>query len=194
MIIAITGLAVALIAVPSVVSAAEPGYFKGKKIDAIIGSSPGGGTDGTTRLVGRYLSKYLPGKPQIIYRNMPAGHGVKANNYFYNAVKPDGLTWFGGASSYVDPNNLRKKVVKYNPTKYEYIGAIIRGGSVITLRKDKLKNFTDKSMKPVIVGTLDGSRSWAQAMAWGAEYLGWNIRFVVGYPGSASLTLAARRG
>jgi tripartite-type tricarboxylate transporter receptor subunit TctC len=191
--VALTGLAVALVAMPSLASA-EPGLFKGKRVNALIGSSPGGGTDGTTRLVGRYLSKYLPGKPQIIFRNMPAGHGVKANNYFYNVVKPDGLTWFGGASSYVDPNNLRKKVVKYNPTQYEFIGAVLRGGSVVTLRKTKFKNLTDKSMKPVIVGTLDGSRSWAQALAWGARYLGWNIKFVVGYPGSASLTLAARRG
>jgi len=130
----------------------------------------------------------------MIFRNMPAGHGVKASNYFYNKAKPDGLTWFGGASSYVDPNNLRKKVVKYNPTHYEYIGAIIRGGSVMIMRKAMLKNLTDKSMKPVIVGTLDGSRSWAQGLAWGAEHLGWNLRFVVGYPGSAALTLAARRG
>ncbi len=168
--------------------------FKDKKINVIIGSSPGGGTDGTTRLVGRFLAKYLPGKPQMIYRNMPAGHGVKASNYFYNQAKPDGLTWFGGASSYVDPNNLRKKVVKYNPTEYAYIGAIVRGGSLLMLRKAVLKNLTDKSMKPVIVGTLDGSRSWAQALAWGSEYLGWNLRFVVGYPGSAALTLALRRG
>ena len=172
---------------------AAPDY-KDKKINVIIGSSPGGGTDGTSRLVGRFLAKYLPGKPQMIYRNMPAGHGVKASNYFYNKAKPDGLTWFGGASSYVDPNNLRKKVVKYNPTHYEYIGAIIRGGSVMMLRKSVLKNLTDKSMKPVIVGTLDGSRSWAQALAWGSEYLGWNLKFVVGYPGSAALTLALRRG
>ncbi|MCZ6447681.1 MAG: tripartite tricarboxylate transporter substrate-binding protein [Alphaproteobacteria bacterium] len=168
--------------------------FKDKKINVIIGSSPGGGTDGTSRLVGRFLAKYLPGQPQMIYRNMPAGHGVKASNYFYNQAKPDGLTWFGGASSYVDPNNLRKKVVKYNPTEYAYIGAIVRGGSLLMLRKAVLKNLTDKSMKPVIVGTLDGSRSWAQALAWGSEYLGWNLKFVVGYPGSAALTLALRRG
>ncbi|TDI67227.1 MAG: hypothetical protein E2O90_03190 [Alphaproteobacteria bacterium] len=172
---------------------AAPDY-KDKKINVIIGSSPGGGTDGTTRLVGRFLAKYLPGQPQMIFRNMPAGHGVKASNYFYNQAKPDGLTWFGGASSYVDPNNLRKKVVKYNPTHYEYIGAIIRGGSVMIISKAVLKNLTDKSMKPVIVGTLDGSRSWAQALAWGSEYLGWNLRFIVGYPGSAALTLALRRG
>jgi tripartite-type tricarboxylate transporter receptor subunit TctC len=168
--------------------------FRGKRVNVIIGSSPGGGTDGTSRLVGRYLQKYLPGKPQMIYRNMPAGHGVKANNYFYNDVKPDGLTWFGGASSYVDANNLRKKVVKYNPTKYEYIGAVNRGGSVVTINKAKIKNLTDKSLPPVVIGTLDGSRSWAQMLAFGVAHLGWNIKFVVGYPGSAALTLATRRG
>ncbi len=168
--------------------------FSGKRINVLIGSSPGGGTDGTSRLVGRYLEKYLPGKPQMIYRNMPAGHGVKANNYFYNRVKPDGLTWFGGASSYVDANNLRKKVVEYNPTHYVYIGAVIRGGSVVTIRKSKLKNLTDKSMTPVVIGTIDGSRSWAQMLAFGVQHLGWNMKFVVGYPGSSAMTLAIRRG
>lgn len=168
--------------------------FSGKRIDVIIGSSPGGGTDGTTRLVGRYLAKYLPGKPQMIYRNMPAGHAAKANNYFYNSVKPDGLTWLGGGSGYVDPNNLRRKVVKYNPTHYVFIGGINRGGSIVAVNKSKLKNLTDKSMKPVVIGTMDGTRSWATALAFGARHLGWNIKFVVGYPGTAALYLAARRG
>ncbi|MDX1484450.1 MAG: hypothetical protein R3229_08215 [Alphaproteobacteria bacterium] len=168
--------------------------FRGKRINVIIGSSPGGGTDGTSRLVGRFLEKYLPGNPRMIYRNMPAGHGVKANNYFYNQVKPDGFTWFGGASSYVDANNLRKKVVEYNPTHYKFFGAVNRGGSVVTINKKKIKNLTDKSMAPVVIGTLDGSRSWAQMLAFGVHHLGWNIKFVVGYPGSAALTLATRRG
>ena len=173
---------------------AESVSFKGKRINVIIGSQPGGGTDGTTRLVGRFLEKYLPGKPKMIYRNMPAGHGVKASNYFANVVKKDGLTWMGGASSYVDANNLRKKVVKYDPTKYAFIGAISRGGSVILIRKDRLANLTDKSKKPVIVGGLDGSRNWAQLILWGTDYLGWNVKFVIGYPGSAALALALRRG
>ena len=185
---------VAFAAAGSGAASAETVSFKGKRLNVIIGSSPGGGTDGTSRLVGRFLEKYLPGKPRMIYRNMPAGHGVKANNYFYNQVKPDGLTWFGGASSYVDANNLRKKVVEYNPTHYKYFGAVNRGGSVVTVRKSKLKNLTDKSLPPVIIGTLDGSRSWAQMLAFGVEHLGWNMKFVVGYPGSAALALATRRG
>jgi tripartite-type tricarboxylate transporter receptor subunit TctC len=175
-------------------ASAADASFKGKRINVIIGSSPGGGTDGTTRLVGRYLEKYLPGKPRLVYRNMPAGHGVKASNYFANEVPTDGTFWMGGSSSYLDANNLRKKVVKYNPTKYKYIGGIDRGGSVVVMRKSLLENLTDKSKKPVVAGVIDGSRTWAQMLLWGSEYLGWNIKFVVGYPGSAALVLAARKG
>jgi tripartite-type tricarboxylate transporter receptor subunit TctC len=168
--------------------------FKGKRIDAIIGSSPGGGTDGTTRLVGRYLEKNLPGKPRIVYRNMPAGHGVQALNYFAKVAKKDGTAWIGGSSSYVDPNNLRKSVVEYNPLKFNYIGAVARGGSVVTMRAEKIPNIYDKSKPPVVVGAVDGSRSWGQMMLWGKDKLNWNVKFVIGYPGSSALVLAARRG
>ena len=66
--------------------------FKGKTIDVILGSAAGGGTDGTTRLVGSFLEKHLPGNPSMRYRNVPGGHGAKALNYFMK-VKPDGLTF-----------------------------------------------------------------------------------------------------
>ena len=176
------------------VAQAQDVSFKGKRIDSIIGSSPGGGTDGTTRLVGRFLEKYLPGKPRIVYRNMPAGHGVQALNYFSKVAKKDGTAWLGGSSSYVDPNNLRKSVVEYNPLNFNYIGAVARGGSVVTVRQEKIPNVLDKSKPPVVVGAVDGSRSWGQMMLWGKDKLDWNIKFVIGYPGAPALVLAARRG
>ena len=55
-------------------------------------------------------------------------------------VKPDGTTWAGGSSSHVDPNSLRKDVVEYNPTKFEFFGGISRGGSIVFIRKDKLES------------------------------------------------------
>src|SRR5688572_7292272 len=152
--------------------------FKGKTIEVILGSAPGGGTDGTTRLVGSFLEKYLPGNPSMRYRNIPGGHGSKALNHF-NKVKPDGLTWVGGGSSHVDPNSLRKNVVEYDPTKFPIFGGVQRGGSVVFMRTDHKANLTDKSKPPVVVGVIDGDRSWEQMITWGAEFLGWNVRFVV---------------
>ena len=167
--------------------------FKGKTIDVVLGSAAGSGTDGTSRLVGSYLEKYLPGNPTMRYRNIPGGHGAKGLNYF-NKVKADGLTWAGGSSSHTDPNSLRKSVVEYNPTKFHYFGGVSRGGSIVFIRKDKLANLTDKTKPPVVVGVLDGNRSWEQMITFGKELLGWNVRFVVGYPGTSFMLLAVRRG
>src|ERR1700752_2328813 len=77
--------------------------FAGKKIDMYIGSSPGGGTDLSSRLIGEFVVKYLPGKPAIVYRNIPGGQGVKALNYFATQVKPDGLGFAGGSQGHFDP-------------------------------------------------------------------------------------------
>ena len=167
--------------------------FKGKTIEVILGSTAGGGTDGTTRLVGSFLEKYLPGNPNMRYRNLPGGHGAKALNFFMK-VKPDGLTWAGGASSHVDPNSLRKGVTEYDPTRFEYIGGVKRGGSIIIMRNAYKENLNDKSKPPVVVGAVDGDSNWEQMITWGAELLDWNVRFVVGYPGLASMLLAVRRG
>ena len=131
--------------------------FEGKTINVLIGSEAGGGTDNTTRLVGTYLQKYLPGNPSMRYRNMPGGHGAKALNFFMNRIEPDGLTWAGGSSSHIDPNSLRKDVVEYNPTQFRYIGGTSRGGSVVFIRKDRLANLTDPTLPPVVVGVLDGN-------------------------------------
>jgi tripartite-type tricarboxylate transporter receptor subunit TctC len=167
--------------------------FKGKTIDVILGSAAGGGTDGTSRLVGTYLEKYLPGNPTMRYRNIPGGHGAKGLNHFAK-LKPDGLSWAGGSSSHTDPNALRKSVVEYDPTKFHFFGGVSRGGSIVFIRKEKLANLTDKSKPPVVVGVLDGNRSWEQMITFGKELLGWNVRFVVGYPGTSFMLLAVRRG
>jgi tripartite-type tricarboxylate transporter receptor subunit TctC len=127
------------------------------------------------------------------YRNIPGGHGTKGLNYFAKA-KPDGLSWAGGSSSHTDPNALRKSVVEYDPTKFYFFGGVSRGGSIVFIRKDKLANLTDPSKPPVVVGVLDGNRSWEQMITWGKELLNWNVRFVVGYPGTSFMLLAVRRG
>ena len=168
--------------------------FKGKRVEAIIVSATGGGTDQSTRLVGRFLQKHLPGNPDIVFRNIPGGQGVTGLNYFAKQVKPDGFTWLGGGETHVTSTLLAREAVEYNPTTFQYIGGVSRGGSIIVMRQDKVRNLTDRSLPPVIVGEIDGSRSWGQLIMWGAETLGWNIRFVVGYPGTGPLALAAMRG
>lgn len=180
----------------SIGTAAAQVSFENKKVEVLIGSEVGGGTDTSTRLIARYLAHYLPGNPSMIIRNMPGARGTLALNNFVGSpnVKPDGLTWIGGGSAHIDPNAIARPQVKYDPYTFRYIGAVTRGGSILVLRKEKLANLSDKSLPPIIVGTIDGIGSWEQLIMFGQKALGWNAKFVLGYRGTQEMVLALQRG
>ncbi len=192
--ILLTCFAVCLFALMPPLFAAEQPFYEGKTIRFIIASGPGGGTDTAGRLVARYLPKYLPGNPKIVIQNMGGGGGTIANNYFASEVKPDGLTIMQDSSSGVASFARGGPSIKYDPRKFKVIGGVARPGSLLMIRNDAKARFTNKSAKPAVVGDTDGIRNWIAMTVWGAEYLGWNLRWIYGYPGSREQQLAIRQG
>lgn len=172
----------------------EKPYFKDKTIKIIVGSSAGGGTDSAARVVARFLPRYLPGNPLSIVQNMPGGGGIIANNYFYHVSKPNGLDIFQSSSATVTQFSRGGKRIKYDPREFRAIGAINRGGSVLMIRKDAHARLRDPKAKPVVVGDSDGTRDWLATTLWGAEQLGWNVRFIYGYAGTGEMVLAFQQG
>ena len=169
--------------------------FEGKTIKVIVASNAGGGTDLAGRLINRFMKKYLPGDPRFVYQYMGAGGGkIKAANYLANRIKPDGLTLMNTDSSPLQPHILRRKVIKYDPRKFIPIGGVHRGGSVLFVRKDAHKRLTDKNAAKVNVGGISGARAWQAMNVWGAEFLGWNLKWIVGYPGTGALIKAISQG
>ena len=51
-------------------------FYKGKRIQMLVGSSPGGGYDTYARLVTRHMGRYIPGHPRWIVKNMPGAAGT----------------------------------------------------------------------------------------------------------------------
>ncbi len=169
--------------------------FEGKTIKVIVASNAGGGTDLAGRLINRFMKKYLPGDPRFVYQYMGAGGGkIKAANYLANRIKPDGLTLMNTDSSPLQPHILRRKVIKYDPRKFIPIGGVHRGGSVLFVRKDAHKRLIDKNAAKVNVGGISGARAWQAMNVWGAEFLGWNLKWIVGYPGTGALIKAISQG
>lgn len=168
--------------------------FKGKTVTVILGTQPGDGTDTVARLMGRMLTKYLPGSPLMIYRNLPAGHGIQALNYFSEQVRPDGLSWFGGSGSSIRPETLRRKEVRYDPRNFHMFGGLPAPGGLVVVRKDAMPRLYDKTAAPVIMGDVDGNRASGQLGLWGSAFLGWNMKYVVGYAGTGAMTMAFKSG
>jgi tripartite-type tricarboxylate transporter receptor subunit TctC len=180
--------------VANVSAAAEAPFYEGKTLKILVSSGTGGGTDTAARLVSRFIGKYLPGNPRVLVQNMPGGGGTIANNYFFSEVKPDGLTIMQDSSSGIGNFVRGGPTIKYDPRKNRMIGGVARSGTLLMIRNDARERLTNRSAKPVVVGDSDGIRSWVAMTVWAAEYLGWNLRWIYGYPGSRELQLAIRQG
>lgn len=169
--------------------------LRGKTVTMVIGYAPGGGTDLLGRAIAASISNFLPGQPSVVVQNMPGAEGTIAANYLANQASTDGLTVAMGAATQTDPLYFRRPQSKYNPSQFKVIGGANRGGTGLFIRKSARARLEDRTRSPVIMGSLGGvPRAGMQAAAWGAQLLGWNIKWVVGYPGTSQLFAALHRG
>jgi ribosomal protein L21 len=175
--------------------AQEPVSFKNKKIRLVIGSAPGGGTDNVGRLVARYIGKFLPGQPSVYVQNMPGAGGTIALGYMTHRAKPDGLTFTISSQVTMDPLVFRRPNVQYDPRTFPLMGSVNRGGNIMFIHPRAKDRLLDKSAQPVIIGNIGPApRASVMPAIWGIAYLGWNAKWVTGYPGTSELMLAYDRG
>jgi tripartite-type tricarboxylate transporter receptor subunit TctC len=102
---------------------AQSSYYQGKTIKLVQGREPGGSGDIRSRAVAPFLSKYIPGNPNIVTEFMPGGGGRKAANYLFSTVRPDGLTIGHVSSGIVTSAVLRETGVQYDLDKFYWLGS-----------------------------------------------------------------------
>ena len=66
--------------------------YSGKRVELVVASSEGSGTDAFARIFQPFLEKYLPGSPTVVVANRPGGSGVVAGNWFDRNANDDGTT------------------------------------------------------------------------------------------------------
>src|SRR5215471_19502079 len=65
-------------------------FYAGKIIDFVIGYPPGGSNDVWARLIARNIGKHIPGKPNVVPKNMPGAGSFLAINTVYKVSPKDG--------------------------------------------------------------------------------------------------------
>src|SRR2546421_8043120 len=189
-------LRVALAALLAALPVAAAAQFAGKTVTIVVGYKPGGGYDATARLLARHLPKYIPGKPTVIVQNMPGGNSIIAANHMYNVAKPDGLTigTFNRNLPIAQLTNV--KGVKFDVTKFAWIGSAASETTVLALRADlPYASFDElrKAPKPVVIGTTGPGANTYDFPLLVKELLGVNLKLVTGYSSSADIMLAVER-
>ena len=183
------------LALAPLLAAAQPN-FAGKTITIIVGYKPGGGYDGTARMLARHLPQHIPGKPTVIVQNMPGGNSIIAANHMYNVAKPDGLT-IGTFNRNLPIAQLTGvQGVKFDITKFAWIGSAANETTILAIRDDlAYKTFADlrKAKEPVVIGSTGPGANTYDFPLLLKDMLGLNFKIVSGYSSSADIMLAVER-
>jgi tripartite-type tricarboxylate transporter receptor subunit TctC len=177
--------------------AQEQPSFQGQSIKVIVGFTSGGFYDRWSRLLARYVPKYLPGNPEMVVQNMPGAGGLIAANHMYSVAKPDGLT-VGMLSygMYLD-QLVGRSEVQYDVRKFNWLGSPERSDVLFYMRTDapykSIADVRSAATPPKCGSTGTAGTDYILARLL-EDTLGLKIETVLGYPGGSEIDLAVEKG
>ena len=188
--------ALALLAAPlaQAQDKAEP-FYKGKTINILVGFGPGGGYDLYSRLLSRYLGKYIPGNPEVVVQNMVGAGGVRAANNVYAAAAKDG-TYIAAVNQGAPMFKLLGgKGAQYDPAKFQWLGSMAHSNNTVYMwRASGIESLEDARKREV---SLAGSGVISDANIYPAilnALAGTKFKIINGYQGTNESNLALERG
>ena len=199
---ALVGAAVSLLALcPGLARAdAVSDFYRGKTINFIVGAAAGGGFDLTARPLAQFMSKYIPGHPNIVIQNMPGAAGIIMTNYLANGAAADG-TVIGMGQNGVPYEPLLKTVssdgrnVNYDPQKLKWIGTPVREPQVSWVSdKSGVTTWQDLKTKTIRFGATSPAGDNAVFPALANELLGLKSEIITGYQGVPEIFQAIENG
>ena len=172
------------------------GFYRGRNVTLLIGSSPGGGYDLYGRLIARFIGRHIPGNPQVIVQNMPGAASNVAAAYVYNVAPKDGTVMgaiFMGAV--VDPLFGEAKRSTHDTAKFNYIGNANSDAYVCLIRTDAgVNSLSDVFDKEIVMGASAEGASTRDFPSLLKNLLGVKFKIVAGYPGTREINLAIEKG
>jgi tripartite-type tricarboxylate transporter receptor subunit TctC len=115
---------------------AQTPYYQGKTITIIVGTKAGDVYDLYPRMLAPYMTKYIPGNPNIIIQNVAGAASLIAANQVYTLAKPDGLTLGAIYPALYFEQLVKKPEVKFDWTKFNWIGSTVTSNQLMYMRAD----------------------------------------------------------
>ncbi|HEX2930969.1 MAG TPA: tripartite tricarboxylate transporter substrate-binding protein, partial [Candidatus Binatia bacterium] len=175
-------------------------FYEGKTITFLVGSSAGGGTDLTARLLARHLERYIPGKPRIDIANKPGAGGMIAANELYNLKKPDGLSISTLNTGALFASATGNDAIKFELQKFLWVGQAFDDAQVLYLKTstpytsfDAVRKANREGKQPKMgAQALDHTSNVVVKIA--EQIFGLDFLVIPGYPGTPQILLDIERG
>ncbi len=171
--------------------------FAGRTIEYIIPYKEGGGSDTWARFNATFLTRYLPGNPVVVVRNIPGGGSIKGANLYSQRASPDGLMILGTSGSTQLPYLLDDPRVKYTYQDWKVIAAYPNGGVVYCspeLDVSSIADLKNIDEKHRLMYASQGPTSLDIVPMLAFDLLGLDVKTVFGFRGRSAGRLAFERG
>jgi len=170
--------------------------FRNKTVEWIIPFAVAGGSDVWARLYTPFLSKYLPGQPTVVVKNIPGGGSTKGANEFASRARPNGLTIFGTSASTQFPYLLGDTRVRYEYKDWKVVLATPTGGVVYVNADLGIKSAADIAalQKAKLIYGSEGATSLSLVPMLAFRQLDLDVQYVFGMKGRGAARLAFERG
>lgn len=171
-------------------------FYRDKRIELFISSTPGGGNDLSARLIARFLPNHIPGHPSIIPRNMPGAGGVTAANHIYNIAPRDGTAIGMIQNSALFEPLYGNDKAKFDIHKTNWIGSPNKDVGVLILwNKVPVDTMAQAQKRGLMLGVSGGLNAtpafYARVLA---NVFDMKIQMIAGYPGQNEAFMAMEAG
>lgn len=170
-------------------------FYRGKTMQMIIATSPGGDYDTRGRLLARHMGRLLPGEPTIIAQNMPGGVGIAAANHMAAAAPRDGTVLHMLMQNMPAHQAVGGQGVKFDTRKLIFLGTTTDTPNVInSWYTTGIKTIEDARQRELVVGAAGTATPAAYYPAALNAMAGTKFKIVTGYPGGNDVNLAMEKG
>ena len=168
--------------------------FKGRTVTIYIAGGVGGGVDTFARTLAPYLSKHLPGEPNIVASNMPGGGGAQAVQYLYNVAAKDGTAIGTTNAGPIGDALMSTAPLHYDLANLRWIGSLVKGDTACTVwHQSGINSLEEAKAREVTLTSTGVTSSPTRSALLMNTLLGTRFRPIAGYDGGTSL-LAIERG
>jgi tripartite-type tricarboxylate transporter receptor subunit TctC len=192
-------LSVAIVALAVGSSRADPveDFYRGKQVRFITAYSAGGLFDTATRIFGRHIGKFIPGKPNVWVDNMTGAGGLIATNYLANSAPRDGSVLLNLDGALLRLQALANPAAKFDARRFNWLPSPGPDIQVCWVGKqsswhsitEAFSGSKELKMGGLAPGTFPSDNARALQAA-----LGINLKIIDGFKGVTEIRLATESG
>jgi tripartite-type tricarboxylate transporter receptor subunit TctC len=170
-------------------------FYRGKTMKVVVGFPPGGGFDLYARIISEHLPRFIPGAPKIVVENMPGAATARAAAHVFKIAPQDGTVLGLFHHALLADQALATKPDEFDITKFNWIGRMATRLNVgVTSAISGVKTIADARKTEVVMGATAPTATSAMVPRAINRAAGTLFKTVLGYQGSADMTLAMERG